>query len=196
MLGDQNILSNEQGTTLIETALVFMLLVLMTLGFVDFARGFSQYNTAEKATQIGVRAATVTDPVAQELATFDCKNASIALGTYCRNGGSSFGTIVCSGSSTSCTNGYTFNSTAFNTLLSRMQVVYPQLQASQVIVEYKDVGLGFAGRSAPVPAITVRLTNVTFDFLVLNSILGFPTITMPDFHATLTGEDLTAAGAA
>jgi hypothetical protein len=167
----------------------------MTLGFVDLARAFSQWNIAEKATQIGVRAAIITDPVATELADFDCKNASITLGTQCANGGTTFGTISCSGATTSCSNGDTFDNTAFNTILSRMQVVYPQLQGSQVIVEYRDVGLGFAGREAPVPAITVRLNNIQFNFLVLNDLLGLPAITMPSFHATLVGEDLTAAGA-
>jgi hypothetical protein len=76
-----------------------------------------------------------------------------------------------------------------------MQVVYPQLQASEVTVEYRDIGLGFAGREGPVPAVTVRLNNIQFNFIVLSSLLGLPTITMPDFRATLVGEDLTAAGA-
>ena len=185
---------DEAGATLIETALVFMLLILMTLGFIDLARAFAQWNTAEKATQVGVRAAIVTDPVAEELGSFNCSNASITLGTKCANGGTSFGTIICTGSG-SCDNQYTFDGTAFNTILSRMKVVYPQLQASQVIVEYRDIGLGFAGRKKPVPAVTVRLTNIPFNFLVLNSLLGLGSITLPDFHTTLVGEDLTAAGA-
>ena len=186
---------DEYGATMIETSLVFMLLILMTLGFVDFARAFSQWNIAEKATQIGVRAAMITDPVAAELATFDCDNASITLGTYCRDGGDSFGTITCTGAGTNCSGQYAFDGTAFGTILNRMQVVFPQLQASQVTIEYKDVGLGFAGRERPVPAITVKLVNIPFNFLTLNSVLGLPTITMPDFRATLIGEDLTAAGA-
>jgi hypothetical protein len=190
----QDIWQEEEGATLIETSLVITLLILMTLGFVDLARAFSQWNAAEKATQIGVRAAIITDPVAQELADFDCDNASIVLGTPCANGGTSFGTITCMGSGSSCDGGNTFDATAFNTILTRMQVAYPQLQGSQVIVEYRDIGLGFAGRKGPVPAVTVRLNNIPFNFLVLNSLLGLPTITMPDFRATLVGEDLTAAG--
>lgn len=191
----RDLYNNSEGAALIETAIIFTLLILMTLGFVDLARAFSQWNIAEKATQIGVRAAIITDPVSQELAAFDCKNSSIELGTKCANGGDSFGAITCSGATSTCSNGDTFDTTAFSIIVSRMQVVYPQLQASQVIVEYRDVGLGFAGREKPVPAITVRLNNIPFNFLVLNSLLGLPTITMPDFHATLVGEDLTAAGA-
>jgi Flp pilus assembly protein TadG len=199
---DWQFLRNENGATLIETSLVFTLLILLTLGFVDFARAFSQWNTAEKATQIGVRAAVITDPVREELADFDCDTASIILGTLCSDASAaSFGTITCNGATSACTaggitGGNTFDSTAFTTILSRMQVVYPGLQASQVIVEYRDVGLGFAGREAPVPAVTVRLNGISFNFLTLNTLLGLPTITMPDFRATLIGEDLTAAGRA
>lgn len=194
---NQKFLRNEDGATLIETSLVFTLLILLTLGFVDFARAFSQWNTAEKATQIGVRAAIITDPVSQELADFDCDTNQIVLGTSCSDPqAGTFGTITCNGATSSCSpNGYgTFDATAFGTILSRMRVVYPGLQASQIIVEYRDVQLGFAGREAPVPAVTVRLNNIPFNFLTLNSLLGLPTITMPDFRATLIGEDLTAAG--
>jgi Flp pilus assembly pilin Flp len=193
---NQQFLRNEDGATLIETSLVFTLLVLLTLGFVDFARAFSQWNTAEKATQIGVRAAIITDPVSQDLADFDCDTNQIILGTPCSDPqAGSFGTITCNGGSSSCSpNGNTFDATAFGTILSRMQVVYPGLQASQIIVEYRDVGLGFAGREGPVPAVTVRLNGIPFNFLTLNSLLGLPTITMPDFRATLIGEDLTAVG--
>jgi hypothetical protein len=194
-------LRNEDGATLIETSLVFTLLILLTLGFVDFARAFSQWNIAEKATQIGVRAAIITDPVREELADFDCDTPQITLGLPCSEPlAQGFGTIACNGASSSCSagsnmpSGNTFDATAFNTILSRMQVVYPGLQASQVIVEYRDIKLGFAGREAPVPAVTVRLSNIPFNFLTLNSLLGLPTITMPDFRATLIGEDLTAAG--
>lgn len=186
---------DEHGSTLIETALIFMLLMLMTLGFVDLARAFAQWNTAEKATQVGVRAAIITDPVASELASFDCANSSITLGTKCANGGDSFGTITCNGATLNCDNQYTFDGTAFNTILSRMKIVYPQLQASDVIVVYSDIGLGFAGRNKPVPSVTVKLTNITFNFFVLNSLLGLGSIPLPDFHSTLVGEDLTAAGA-
>jgi hypothetical protein len=75
-----------------------------------------------------------------------------------------------------------------------MQVVYPALTSAQVNIEYSDVQLGFAGRGVPVPAVTVRLTGITFNFLVLNDLLGLSPISMPGMAATLTGEDLTASG--
>ena len=190
-----SLLKDRSGSTMVEFTLVFMLLLLLTSGIVDFGNLLYQWNSAEKATQAGVRAATISDPVATELATFDCDNNSITLGTPCRNGGSSFGTIVCSGATSTCSGGNTFSTAALTLILAPMRKMFPKVQAQNVIVEYVDVGLGFAGRKAPVPEIRVRLTGLTFEYAFLGGLLGFSNITMPDFRATLVGEDLSSAGA-
>lgn len=191
----KTLLKDASGAAMVEFTVVMMLLLVLTFGIVDFGNALFQWNSAEKATQAGARAATISDPVASELATFDCDNNSIALGTPCRNGGDSFGTIVCSGSGPSCGGGYTFSAAAFNLILAPMQQMFPRLQPENVVVEYVDVGLGFAGRQGPVPEIRVRLTGLTFEYVFLGSLLGFSSITMPDFRATLVGEDLSSAGA-
>jgi Flp pilus assembly protein TadG len=186
---------DTSGGPMMEFTAVFMLLILLTGAIVDFGIALWQWNSAEKATQIGVRIAVITDPVVEELGTFDCNNGSISLGTPCRLGGSSFGTISCTSTACSGTgslSGNTFDSTAFNTIVNRMQTVYGRIQPANVIIEYNDIGLCFAGRGSPCPAVTVRLTALTIDFVMLNWIFG--THTMPDFRATLTGEDLSSAG--
>ena len=81
------------------------------------------------------------------------------------------------------------------------------LDASNLTIDYSHVGMGFAGRPGLdiVPVVTVRLTGVTFDFMILSFIRpllfygseqpttsGFP---MPPFTATLSGEDMFSAGA-
>lgn len=191
----RSIFNDRSGTAMVEFTIIFMLLLLLIGGIVDFGNLLFQWNSSEKATQVGARAAAISDPVATELATFDCDNSSITLGTPCRLGGASFGTIVCSGVTSTCDGGYTFSPTAFNLILAPMRKMFPRLQAQNVIVEYTDVGLGFAGRQAPIPEIRVRLTGLTFDYAFLGGLLGFSSITMPDFRATLVGEDLSSAGA-
>jgi hypothetical protein len=102
---------------------------------------------------------------------------------------------VCSGSTLSCSNGFTFSGAAFDALVARMQQVYGQVQRQNVVVEYNDLRLGFVGRGGPVPAVTVRLTGMTFRLAVINGLLGVgATIAMPDFRATLIAEDLQSAG--
>jgi TadE-like protein len=180
---------------MIEFTVVMMVLFLLTAGIIDFGHLLFQWNSAEKATQVGARAAAISDPVATELATFDCKNSSISLGTPCRNGGNSFGTIVCSGATGACDGSYSFSNAAFNLIIAPMQQMFPRLQPQNVVVEYIDVGLGFAGRQGPVPEIRVSLTGMNFSYAFLGGLLGNWTIAMPDFRATLVGEDLSSAGA-
>jgi hypothetical protein len=189
------LLKDRAGSTMVEFTLVFMLLLLLTFGVVDFGNLLYQWNSAEKATQAGARTATISDPVAEKLDSFDCDNNSITLGTPCRNGGTSFGTIVCNGATSTCSGGYTFSAAALGLILAPMRKMFPRVQAQNVVVEYLDVGLGFAGRKSPVPEIRVRLTGLTFQYAFLGALLGFSNITMPDFRATLVGEDLSKAGA-
>ena len=54
---------------------------------------------------------------------------------------------------------------------------------------------GASGRpSGAIPTITVQVTGATFDFMLLNGVLGFDPIPVPGLLATVTGEDLSRAG--
>lgn len=186
---------NEQGATIVEFSIVFVLLMLLTWGVVEFGYMYWQWNSAEKATQMGVRKAVVISPVATELATADCVNNNTPPGTLCSPTGTGFATAVCTGSAGggTCTNGYTFAATPFSWIVAAMQGVFPLIQPQNVQVTYTYVGLGFAGRPTPLPAITVQLTGMNFSFLALNELLGLGPIGLPSFEATLTAEDLNSA---
>lgn len=190
------LLGCTRGVTMVETALTLVLMLGLTFGIVEFANVLWQWNTAEKATKVGVRLAATADPVAQELKSFDCATATILLGTSCKDASAAtFGTVVCSGPTTSCSGGYAYSAAAMAVIVTGMQAVFPRIQTSNVIVEYRDVRLGFAGRGRAVPAITVRLTGMTYTFTAIDDLYGLGPITMPDFRATLTGEDLSDDGA-
>ena len=184
----------EDGTATLEMSLVAFLLFVTTFSVAEFAVLWWEMNSADKATQVGVREAVVSDPIATELASWDCGTSSILPGTPCSaSGTATFGTITCDGSTQSCSSGYTFNGTEFNRLLARMQQVFPLLTGAEVSIDYTDIGLGFAGRVRPVPLVSVRLVGMTFDFLAIEFMMG-RSVAMPNFRATLTGEDLTTAG--
>lgn len=199
---------NERGAVMVEFTIVATLLFLLTFGVVEFGYLFWQFNSAEKATQLGVRKAVVSDPVASGLSTADCGNANITPGTLCSAAGTtSFGTITCTGDAsfnptcTGCAGGVScaaVSTTAFQTIVNVMQAAFPLIQPQNVTVTYAYAGLGFAGRPGPVPIVTVGLgispaTPMSFTFFGLQGISGFNTLTMPDFRATLTGEDLSSA---
>jgi hypothetical protein len=181
--------------------------VLFTLAFAlfEFSHAFGQYNAASKALGVGVRRASVSDPVAFDLRTFTGLNPAEPgdpMPPFERR---------CSGATRSCTGG-TFDEAAFNTILfgsptaacptapvavTPMCAVFPRLRPEHVEIDYVQTGLGFAGRpgsagraGGAVPTITVRLTNLTFDFVVLNRLLGLPPLAMGGLSATATGEDL------
>ena len=93
---------------------------------------------------------------------------------------------------------------AFTAIADRMRGIFPRIQDENVVVEYRHVGMGFAGRLGGdlVPTVTLELQGLTFDFLLLSflgpMLYGATTvpagIPMPSFAATLTGEDLASAG--
>ena len=82
-----------------------------------------------------------------------------------------------------------------------MQQIFPRLDSTNVVVEYMPVGLGFVWRPCgPVPSVTVRLQNMSFDFIVIDSLLTLvggslaSSLAMPAFTATMVGEDLSTVG--
>ena len=190
------LLKCRRGATMVETTLTLLLMLGITFGIIEFANALWQWNTAEKATKVGARLAATADPVAQGLKTFDCATSTIVLGTSCKDvSAATFGTIVCSGATASCGGGYAYSSTAMAVIVTGMQAIFPRIQTANVVVEYRDVRLGFAGRGRAVPVITVRLTGMTYTFTAIDNLYGLGPIAMPDFRATLTGEDLSDDGA-
>lgn len=177
---------DERGTTMVEMAIVFPLLLVLTFAILEFGNLTYQWLVAEKATEMGVRFAVTATMVATGVP--DCGVATAAAaGTPCRLVAGAIGwQRTCTSGAGGC------DATAFGAIVQQMQLVYPRIAAGNVTVQYVGTGLGFVGRGSPVPNVTVSLTGLTFDFVVLNGLLGLGRITMPDFRATLTGEDLSS----
>jgi len=192
------LLRSEQAASAAEFALVLPLLLLLLFAIIDAGRFMWEFNEAEKATQTGARYAVVTDPVLNGLYTYSFSiSGGIAQGTAVPT--SSFDTATCGSSTCSCLPGGGFcsatsrNATAFTNLVTRMSKIYPQINANNVQIQYKNVGLGFAGDpDGPdvSPLVTVSLTGLQFH--PLTCLVFACSITMPDFRAGLTLED--AAG--
>jgi Flp pilus assembly protein TadG len=185
----------SQGAAAVEFALVCIPLLIITFGIIEYAFALFQWNTAEKATQFGVRKAVVSDPVAVGLNTFNGKTNSTEFGDEpMPNFANS--PVVCNGATASCNNGFSFSQASHTRIVTRMRQMFPRITASNVIVEYAPIGLGFVGRCGPVPSVTVRLQNMTYDFVVIHSLLTLvggsaaASLAMPNFAATMVGEDL------
>ena len=188
------------GAVAVEFGLVGSIFIMMLLGLMEFGTAFWQWNQATKALQLGVRLASVSDPVSSDLKTMTGLSATVEEGDpmpYFQR--------VCNGASQTCSGGtydpgamqtlvYGRGNTACPTATQRypaMCQIFPRVTPQNVIVEYTQTGLGFAGRpGGPLPSITVRLTGVDFQFVILNTLLGLPRIPMSQLTATATAEDL------
>jgi Flp pilus assembly protein TadG len=204
---------DTRGTTAVEFALIVMLLFLVSFGIIDFGLAYWQWVMAEKATQVGVRKAVVSNFVASSLATWPINSGGTSAdGTLCMN--QATGAIItdCSFSRVTCTLDLagttitcscpgspcpTASATAsnFTAIVSEMKRLDPYIQNNNVQIQYSQNGLGFVGRSGGLPVtVTVTLTGMTFKFFVIDVFTGGPgSFTMPPFKATLIGEDLSSS---
>ena len=200
------LLKDQRAASAAEFGLVVPILTLLLFTVIDAGRFMWEYNRAEKATQAGARMAVVTDVVEQGL-----------IGTnYVGSGGltqgdripeSALGTVSCVGTATSATcscaagtcpttaTPCTACTNAFTAIVTRMQKLYPPIQASNVVIEYRGSGLGFAGdpdstKPQISPLVTVKLTGMTFLPVGMLKLAAFP---MPTFATTLSAEDLSGS---
>ena len=175
--------------------MVLPLLIILLFGIIDAGRYMWSVNRAEKAAQMGVRMAVVTDYVASSIGDDYVGQCSTPLGQGDPIPADCYDQITCSrtGSTATCTEG-TANTTAFNRVLARMQLMMPEIAANNVQIIYSPSGLGYAGDpNGPdlAPLVTVRLSGLSFNPIVT---LAFATVGIPEVRSSLTFED--GAGAA
>ena len=191
-----------------EFALVLPLLLMFILGIIDVGRMMWTWNRAEKATQMGVRYAAVTqmaDAVDDEDPALDSgfwtydfyTSAGIPRGDPIPE--EEFGGATCTSTGCACKSGATCPpfgaiSVGFTNTVARMQAVMPEIRPENVTIEYGYSGLGYSGDPYGPdvnPLITVRLIDMAY-----SPTLGYffgASVTLPSFAATLSMEDGTGA---
>jgi Flp pilus assembly protein TadG len=177
-----------------EFALVLPLLLVFLFGIIDAGRFMWEYNRAEKATQMGVRYAVVTDMVPAGLASYSFSiNDGISQGTAVPTANFDYATCTnanCSDCAGSVCSSIGYDATAFQGIVTRMNYMYPQITPTNVTVTYKNVGLGFAGNpDGPDVSTLVTVALTGLDFHPITCLVFRCTIPMPDFRAALTLED-------
>jgi len=202
----RSVLANKRGSSAAEFAMVLPLLLIFIFGLIDAGRFMFACNSAEKATQMGVRYAVATDIVPVGLANSFVGTGGLGQGDSIPQ--SSFGgascvsadsggqaaSVTCSCTGT-CPSLGTASVTAFNNILTRMQAFFPQLKANQFQVEYAYSGLGYAGDPngidvAPIVRVGLRQEAQNRPSFEPITLLVFgASIPLPSFSATLTMED-------
>lgn len=212
--------SRAEGGASVEFVAVMLFFVVLVFFSFEVAVAVFWNSTAEKAAQIGVRLAIVSEPA---VASQGCPGTPqpgtngdwpgsdgdpAPAGTLplrnCRNGaaGAIYGTS-CTVANTCHTwgpiecvggSGGSCDAAGFAAIAQRVQSIFNLATDERITVRYEDTGLGFAGGPV-VPLVTVEIADVPYD-LLFASLLGRMTgtgtalINMPTVSATLTGEDL------
>lgn len=192
--------ADRDGGGAAEFALILPLFILFFVGIMDGGRFLYAVNQGEKATQIGARWAVVTDPLAPALSG-SYVGASTGSGTLAQGDripASALGVVECNKDGCRCASGLCPSDITsarvayadagnFTNLLNRVRQIMPDAQASNLLVEYRGSGLGYAGNPDGMdisPLVTVRLTGMSFSpFILFGADVGFSssyTLTMED----------------
>lgn len=162
----------ENGTTLVEFALVLSLFLLLIFGLIDFGRLAYHYVTVEKAINLAARIAVVRPPACATPADFwiyevDPNNADVPppeFGAHCQ-------TNVCKAKPTlSCTGDAAAAPGDAKDTVDEIWTVMDGLLPSgsgreNLMFSYTfDDNLGFLG-GPYVPIVTVELRDVQFEFV-------------------------------
>jgi Flp pilus assembly protein TadG len=201
---------DESGGTLVEYGMVAPLLMLLIVGAIDLSYLLFQWQGAAKATQIGARLAAVMDRAAPNLANFDgtgngstakVGDACMTISTGTINPACNFGTVTCTSTTCTCTGGTCKDNTGkaisgapgatFTTILKQMQIVLPQLAATNLQLQYTANGFGVVGFPASAN-VTISIIGLKYQFFALSAFEPvFPTsMSIPTSSATLVSEDL------
>jgi TadE-like protein len=188
---------DTSGGPAAEFALVLPLALIFLFGIIDVGRYMWEVNRAEKATQTGARWAVATDIIASDLVEYSFVDVDggvlqgdpILLDT--------FPGVDCDSTGCSCANGGTCdfdasstNGGAFNTLVDRMNDIKVDIGSTNVVVNYRYSGLGYAGDpNGPdvAPIVTVQVRDLTFTPMI-GAILGI-NFNIPNLSYSLTMED-------
>lgn len=191
------LIHDRSASSAAEFALVLPLLLIFLLGIIDAGRLMWTWNRAEKATQMGVRYAVATDPVATGIASYSFATGASAIAQGQPIDTSYFASMTCTSTSCGSCSGSAcnslitpYNSTAFANIVDRMRAFLPELAAANVEVLYSNSGIGYSGDpNGPdlAPLVTVRVRNMAFQPIAL--VLFRSSISLPSFSAALTMED-------
>ncbi len=206
----RRLIRDDRGISSVEFVIVATVFFMMIFGIVDFSRAMWEWNAAAKATQAGVRHAVVSDIVSIDYKDFsglsvsgvkagdkvplkDLGGNDIIAPIFCSDSDPGPGLAIGCGTSSDLSGlaAAKADADAFLAIVAEMQKMNDRIEAHNVVIEYRHIGLGFAGN--PIgpdvdPLVAVKLRDMQFDFVTPGLVQIF-TLNLPDFAASLTGED-------
>jgi hypothetical protein len=166
-------LRDEDGAFIVEFAIAFPVLILLSFGLLEFSLVVFDYQRAAEATRRGIRTTILSYTIPN---TATLLEGSVITCTLANN------VVSCTGGSPS-----EFAADQFNVLLTEMREVYPTLTEDNVIVTYEGTDVGAPEDAGGIlPLVTLELQGVRHDMIV-GQIIGIPFIEFPAFTTTVLG---------
>ena len=207
------LLLNCVGAALVEFTLVFPVFMLVAFGTVDVVYMLSEWTLANKAAYEGAHTAIISNPVAAGITNLNNSYEQTQIGEMCFSAGVTCPTVsanctwdsatsniacTCAGTNSGCLQYTGADNSAFTTIVSRMQTVFPRLQQQNVTISYvsDNMDLGFAGQPNGIPmAVTVSVVGMTHQFYFIGPLMnffggGFANCSIPAFATTMQSEDM------
>lgn len=148
---------DEGGEAMIGFALVLPMLVLLTIGTLEFMLSVFDYHRAGEATRRGARAAAIADIMVGQ-------DALAAAGTV---------TCASNGTAVTCGGAGALAPVTFTAVVADMQAILPTLTAANVEVVYGLSGLGdITTPGGLIPMVTVRLKSLRHEYLMVSGLPG------------------------
>ncbi len=160
-----------------EFAFIAPLLLLLTAAIVEFTFVMYTIERATDATRLGVRKALIYPSMA-DLDDLDATETTSTC-TFSFSGGTTVDEVICTGADEASGD----TTVTAQAIVDAMTLDLPDLGAGEVTVVYAWSGLDPATGVKTTPLITVSLTGVTHDFMILGDLLG-ASITLPDFSSS------------
>ena len=158
----------ESGESIISFAILFPILLGISLAILEFSLVILDYNRASEATRRAARIAAIQDPIG------DLTNVATSDISCSANSGTTF-----------CNGGTLLSPATFDSVVQAMQSVLPAIAPDNVQVVYGNSGIGDVASGGIKPFVSVNLINLQRPFMFLHVIAGVPAqITFPSFSTT------------
>jgi len=192
---------NSHGGVSIEASFLLMIMVALTGATIEAGYAYFQWNGTQQAARHGARLAATSDPVSRSLQNMTGIGNGVQTGdpmpNYMRS---------CAGKTGRCNTGG-FNTSAMNKIIfgpdndgnceatekgrRGMCDIFSDITKDNVEITYASSGLGTAGYPANLaPLVTVKVTDMKFDFVFLNLFTPESFSNMPDVSVSIMAEDL------
>lgn len=175
----RRLLRDEDGAFQIEFALTMPILMLLSLGLLEFSLLAFDYQRASEASRRAVRFVIIGNNIPN---TANLLQANPPIITCTSSGG----VVSCQNASPS-----TDANARFQAMLASMQQVLPGIQEENVRITYESADVGGADQAGGIiPLVTIEIVGLRHQFLT-GPVVGIDSVAFPPFRTSVLGSGRT-----